>query len=99
MDYYLIETENKDIWDRDVLGIYVEGFVDKQLLIDFYYTNYGEMERSILEDSDLGNTKKFTVSDVKYQWCKLEKDEKGELYATLSDKEEVGSFGVTALYW
>lgn len=73
MNLNLIETE-----DGEVLGIYVDGFVNKQLLIDTF------------------NPK---AVNVKYQWCRLEEDEKGEVYSILSDKEESGSFGVTAIYW
>lgn len=91
MNPNLIETE-----DGEVLGIYVDGFVNKQLLIDTYSK---ETENTIAEGSDPHNLRKLTIEDVKYQWCKLDTDEKGVIYATLSDKEETGSFGVTAIYW
>lgn len=72
MNPTLIETE-----DGDVLGIYVDGFVNKQIFIGYF---------------------NHKVS-IKYQWCKLKKDEKGEEYLTFCDKEEIGSFGITAIYW
>lgn len=73
MNPNLIETE-----DGEVLGIYVDGFVNKQILIGYFNPR---------------------AVNIKYQWCKLEEDDKGRTYAILSDKEETGSFGVTAIYW
>ena len=69
----LIETE-----DGEAVGIYVDGFVNKQILIGFFNPR---------------------IVDVRYKWCKLEENNEGETYAILRDKEEVGSFGVTAVYW
>jgi hypothetical protein len=73
MNPQLIETE-----EGEAVGIYVDGFVNKQILIGFFNPR--------------------TV-DVRYQWYKVEEDNKEVSYAILSDKEEAGSFGVTAIYW
>lgn len=100
MEFYLIETEAEKYWNREVLGIYVEGFVNKQLLIDTYTKTYDEEHVCIVpEGSSTNNIRKLTVEDIKYQWCRLKEDEGGEVYSLLSDKEEIGSFGVTAIYW
>lgn len=89
MNPHLIETE-----DGEVLGVYVDGFVNKQLLVD----TYNELSKELIGDN-LTNLADFTVEDAKYMWCKSSTNEEGEEYLMFSDKEETGSFGVTAIYW
>lgn len=89
MGFYVIETE-----DGEVLGIYVDGFVNKQFLVD----TYNKLSRELFGD-DFTNLADFTVEDARYMWCKLSTNEEGEEYLTFSDREETSSFGVTAIYW
>ena len=89
MVFYVIETE-----EGGVLGVYVDGFIHKQLLVD----TYNKLSREIFVD-DSTNLAGFTAGDAKYVWCKFSTNKNREEYLTLSDKEEKGSFGVTALYW
>jgi len=96
MDFYRIETKADVTWNREVLGIYADGFVNKQLLIDTYNE---QALKTVLGGVSSNEFIKLTVEDVKYQWCKLEEDSNGEVYSILSDKGEVDSFGVTAIYW
>jgi hypothetical protein len=96
MDFYLIETKADVAWNREVLGIYVDGFVNKQLLLDTYNE---QTLKTVLGGVSSDEFIPLTIEDVKYQWCTLEEDSNGEVYSLLSDKEEAGSFGVTAIYW
>lgn len=90
MEFYVIETE-----DGEVLGIYVNGFVNKQFLVD----TYNKLSKELVANNSHPDLADFTVEDAKYMWCKSSTKEDGEEYLTFSDTEEIGSFGVTAIYW
>lgn len=83
---------------RDVVvGVYTEGFHNKILFLDTVLEEVYDEANFIDELGEKIN--KPMVENVEYKWCHLTLDENGEEYLTFSDKEETGSFGVTALYW
>lgn len=56
----MIETE-----DGEVLGVYVNGFVNRQFLVDTYNKLSGEV--FVDNSTNLAN---FIAEDAKYMWCK-----------------------------
>ena len=85
--FYVIE----DDVTKNVDCIYVKGFINKELFLIYTYSGLQRLREERNQELSITGTEY-----VEYLW--IQQDENGKL-KKISDKEEVGSFGVTAIYW